>query len=288
MQLHQANRQKAKIKMALQGPSGSGKTMSALLIAYGLTQSWNKIAIIDTESCSANLYSQLGGYQVLQLTAPFTPEKYIQAINVCINAGIKAIIIDSLSHEWEGIGGILDIHAGMTGNSFTNWSKITPRHNAMLQHILQAEVHVIATLRTKQDYILVEKNGRLVPEKTGLKSIQRDGTDYEFTLVFDLDIKHLAVASKDRTGLFMDKPAFVPTVITGKTILSWCNHTTSGIHHLLQKISNCTSVKDLIQLYNRIPEHHQEALLSEFTKKRQALITSNSIPADLAMVNGVL
>jgi hypothetical protein len=113
MQLYKAERKKARIKMALQGPSGSGKTMSALLIAFGLCGEWNKIAVIDTENHSADLYAHLGGYNVLSISAPFTPEKYIEAINVCENAGIEVIIIDSISHEWEGIGGILDIHSNM-------------------------------------------------------------------------------------------------------------------------------------------------------------------------------
>jgi AAA domain len=106
MQLYKAERKKARIKMALQGPSGSGKTMSALLIAFGLCGEWNKIAVIDTENHSADLYAHLGGYNELSVSSPFTPEKYIEAITVCENAGIEVIIIDSISHEWEGIGGI--------------------------------------------------------------------------------------------------------------------------------------------------------------------------------------
>ncbi len=112
----------------------------------------------------------------------------------------------------------------MIGNSFTNWSKVTPRHNAFLETMLQADVHIIATLRTKQDYIVIERNGKQVPEKIGLKAIQREGIDYEFTLVLDLDMKHLARANKDRTGLFIDEPAFVPSINTGKQILQWCNY----------------------------------------------------------------
>ena len=82
---------------------------------------------------------------------------------------MEVIIIDSISHEWEGSGGILDIHAGMAGNSFTNWGKLTPRHNAFIQTILQTNKHIIGTIRSKQDYVLNEKNGKQVPEKVGLK-----------------------------------------------------------------------------------------------------------------------
>ncbi|MDD3978513.1 MAG: AAA family ATPase, partial [Methanomicrobium sp.] len=205
MELRKSQRKQAKIKLALQGSSGSGKTYSALLLASGMT-AWPKIAVIDTENHSADLYAHLGDYNVLQLSKPFSPERYISAIETCEKAGMEVIIIDSVTHEWEGSGGILDIHGNMPGNSFTNWAKMTPRHNAFVQKLLESNCHIIGTIRTKTDYVLTEKNGKMVPEKVGMKGITRDGMDYEFTVVFDLDPKHNAVVSKDRTGLFMDKP----------------------------------------------------------------------------------
>ena len=123
MEIRKAQRKQAKIKLALQGPSGSGKTMSALLLASGLT-SYSKIAVIDTENHSADLYAHLGDYNVLQLSQPFSPERYIKAIETCEQAKMEVIIIDSISHEWEGVGGILDVHGAMPGNSFTNWNKV--------------------------------------------------------------------------------------------------------------------------------------------------------------------
>ena len=166
MELQKAQRKQAKIKLALQGPSGSGKTMSALLLASGITE-WNKIAVIDTENHSADLYAHLGEYNVLQLSQPFTPERYCTAISTCEEAGMEVIIIDSVSHEWEGNGGILSIHGAMAGNSFTNWNKVTPRHNAFVQKILQSQCHIISTIRTKTDYAMVEKNGKYSVEKLG-------------------------------------------------------------------------------------------------------------------------
>lgn len=222
MEIRKAERRQVKIKLGLQGPSGSGKTYSSLLLAYGITGNWSKIAIIDTENFSADLYSHLGNYNVLSLSAPFTPERYIEAIKVCEKAGIEVIIIDSVSHEWEGTGGILETHGNMLGNSFTNWAKLTPRHNAFIQALLQSPCHIIATVRSKQDYVLNERNGKYVPEKVGLKGVTREGMDYEFTIMFDLDIKHYASASKDRTGLFMDKPLFVLSDKTGLRLKNWC------------------------------------------------------------------
>lgn len=293
MQLQKASRKKAKMKLALQGPSGSGKSIGALLIAFGLCGNWNKIGVIDTENHSAELYSNLGGFNTVSIAAPFTPEKYIQAIALCENAGMEVIILDSCSHEWDGSGGILDIHSNMAGNSFTNWGKLTQRHNSFVQAMLQSSCHIIGTIRSKQDYVLNEKNGKIVPEKVGLKAVQRDGLDYEFTIVLDIDSKHNAIASKDRTSLFFNKPEFKVSIETGKLINEWCNqgeditdvvinNITSSViseEELINLIHNCKSIEDLLLLYNKYPLF-QETHLAHFTEKRRELslpVSSNSI-----------
>ncbi|WP_228455835.1 AAA family ATPase [Chryseobacterium sp. POL2] len=221
MQLRQSERKQARIKMALQGSAGSGKTYSSLILAKGMTNGdFSKVAIIDTENGSADLYAHLGTYNVLSLKPLFTPQQYVDAINICEEAGMEVIILDSISHCWDYL---LDYHSSLAGNSFTNWAKIKPLEKLFIDKILQCKAHVIATMRTKQDYVLNQKDGKFVPEKVGLKSVQRDGLDYEFTLVFDIDIKHFAAASKDRTGLFMGKPEFKITEKIGEEILKWCN-----------------------------------------------------------------
>ncbi|RAK24177.1 AAA domain-containing protein [Flavobacterium aquaticum] len=248
MQLRQSERRKAKIKMALQGSAGSGKTYSSLLLAQGLTNGdFSKVAIIDTENGSADLYAHLGNYNVLTLTPPFTPDNYIKAINVCEKAGIEVIIIDSISHCWDYL---LDYHSSLAGNSFTNWAKIKPLEKAFMDKILQCDAHVIATMRTKQDYVLNQKDGKFIPEKVGLKAVQRDGIDFEFTLVFDIDIKHFAVSSKDRTGLFMGKPEFTINPSTGRKILEWCNSGTN-LQSAREKIKNTRNLEELNVLYNQ-------------------------------------
>lgn len=256
MELRKAQRKQAKIKLALSGTSGSGKTYSALLLASGMTE-WSKIAVIDTENNSAHLYAHLGDYNVLQLTKPFTPERYIKAIEKCESKKMDVVIIDSITHEWDGSGGILDLHGNMAGNSFTNWAKLTPRHNAFVQKILESPCHIISTIRTKSDYTLTDKNGKMVPEKVGLKGIQRDGIDFEFTIVFDLDIKHNAVASKDRTGLFMDKPEGVITPEYGKRILQWCDAGV-GMDEVIRQIQSATTVEKLREIYNSYPEYRSK------------------------------
>lgn len=223
MTLRKATRQKAKIRLGLSAPAGGGKTKSALLIASGMT-SWDKIALIDTENGSGDLYSDMGDYNVLPLTAPYTPERYVEAIQQCEKAGMEVIIIDSITHEWDGKGGILDIHDSMTGNSYTNWAAVTPRHNKFIRAIIESPCHIITTVRRKQDYEMTkDSNGKIKVEKVGLKEITREGFEYELTVNLELDMKHNCTSSKDRTGLFMDQPAFIPTQDTGKMILAWCN-----------------------------------------------------------------
>ena len=278
MQLSKAERRQAKIKLALQGPSGSGKTYSALLMAYGLCGDWNKIVVIDTENGSSNLYAHLGDYNVISIAAPYSPEKFAFAINLAESSGMEVIIIDSISHEWEGQGGILDLHASMTGNSFTNWSKMTPRHNAFVQSILSSSCHIIGTIRSKQDYVLTEKNGKQVPEKVGMKGVTRDGMDYEFTVVLDLDIKHNATASKDRTGLFMDKPFFIITDSTGRQIKEWCENG-SSIADVIQQIERAKSINTLRDIYYKYPEFRSqiESLLKEQKHNIEATAHINNV-----------
>ncbi|WP_421942428.1 AAA family ATPase [Pedobacter sp.] len=267
MEIRKAERKKAKIKMAVQGASGSGKTYSSLLIAYGLCKDWNKIIVIDTENNSADLYSNLGDYNVLNVQAPFTPEKYIEALQMCLKALAEVIIIDSTSHCWDYL---IDLHANMSGNSFTNWSKITPRQNAFINAILKADCHVISTMRVKQDYVLNQKDGKYVPEKVGLKAVQRDGVDYEFTLVLDINANHQATASKDRTNLFVGKPDFQITSENGELISDWCNRGKSELDDVKLLINSSNGVNELLTIFNAYPQY-QKILTSEFTLKKEKL-----------------
>jgi hypothetical protein len=267
MQLKKSERSKAKIKMALQGPSGSGKTMSAILLAQGLTNGdLSKVAIIDSEAGSSNLYSHLGGYNVLKLDNPHSPERYVEAIDICIKAGMEVIILDSISHCWDYL---LDYHSSLQGNSFVNWAKIKPLEKKFVDKILLSDIHFIATMRVKQDYVINEKNGKMVPEKIGLKAIQRDEISYEFTIVFDIDSKHFAVASKDRTLLFEGKPQFLINTHTGKKILEWCSSTMTKVE-MQQKISECLTMQQLTDLYHSNSDL-AKSLEAEFVSKRNLL-----------------
>ena len=111
-------------------------------MAYGMTGDWTKICVIDTENNSASLYSNLGTYNVIDLQAPYNPEKFIEAIKLAENSGMEVLLIDSISHEWQGIGGCLDIHEQL-GGRWQDWAKVTPRHQSFIDAILLSKLHVI-------------------------------------------------------------------------------------------------------------------------------------------------
>lgn len=219
-----AVRQVAKLRLALSGPSGSGKTYSALLIASGIVP-MDKVAVIDTENGSANLYANLGMYSVLTLHPPYTPKKYIEAIHAAEQEGFELVIIDSLSHAWNGEGGLLEqkdkaTDAKYKGNGWAAWREVTPEYNKLIETMLNSPCHLIATMRAKTEYMQDDSNGRKRIVKVGAAPIQRDGIEYEFTVVFDLSIDHVATVNKDRTRLF-DGQYFVPTPNVGKTLKQW-------------------------------------------------------------------
>lgn len=223
--LRKAARQKAKLRIGLSGSAGSGKTYSALLIAKGLSGgSLEKVAIIDTENGSADLYSHLGEYSVLTLQAPYTPERYTQALSECEASGAEVIIIDSVTHEWDGKGGILESNEllGQTkfkGNNWAAWSVSTPRHQKFIEAITTSKCHIITTARSKTDTIQTEDKKI---KKVGLKEIQREGYEYELTVNFTIDRDgHYAATSKDRTGIFIDLDPFVISEKTGETLKEW-------------------------------------------------------------------
>lgn len=221
-----AKRTLAKLRVALTGPSGSGKTFSALLIAKGLG---GKIAVIDTERGSASLYADLPGmpeYSTLQLSEPYSPETYIQAIKDAEAEGFDVCIIDSMTHEWSGTGGCLEINDSIArskyrGNTWSAWSEVTPRHRKFIEAIIQSPMHMICTMRSKTETAQEkDSGGRTKVVKVGMKSEQRDGMDYEFTVVLDLTVDgHFANASKDRTSMF-NQP-FVITEETGEKFKKW-------------------------------------------------------------------
>ena len=220
-----AERKQAKLRLALAGPSGSGKTTGALLIAKGLG---GKIAVLDTKRGSASLYADLVDFDVVELCQPYTPERYIEIIQEAEKAGYDTLILDSITHEWNGSGGVLEIvdniaKSKFKGNSYAAWNEGTPRHQKFIDAMLASKLHIIATIRSKAAYVETElANGKKGISKQGTAPQQRDGLEYEFTTVLDLtNDGNLAIASKDRTTLFNDP--FKITEQTGKDLADWLN-----------------------------------------------------------------
>lgn len=278
MQLQRAERKRVKLRLNIASPSGFGKTYSALLMAHGITNSWESICVVDTENDSASLYSHLGNFNTVRLDPPYTADRYIEAIKLCEQSGIEVIIIDSITHLWKGQGGILEYQSSL-GGRYQDWAKATPLYQKWLNTILQSTCHVITTNRKKQGYNMITEGNKTKVEKAGLDDEIRDGYEYEMTVALEIiNDKHLAKASKDRTGLFADKPEFVITPQTGKMILDWCN---SGVAvqdasvgsgmSLREQINNCTTVDALIALYKQQSPDAQQQFHTAFTQRRNEI-----------------
>jgi AAA domain len=216
-----AVRKQVKLKLGISGPSGSGKTWGAISLAGGLG---SKIAVIDTENGSASLYADKFNFDVLEITAPFTTAKYIDALSSAVKLGYDVVVIDSITHEWAANGGILEQKANIDakgGNNWTNWKIPSADHERWKADLLLAPVHVIATMRAKAEYVLeANDKGKQQPRRIGMAPIQKDGIEYEFSILFDLALNHDAIASKDRTGLF-DGRSFRLSNDIGAEIKTW-------------------------------------------------------------------
>lgn len=223
VQIRKARRSATKLRLLLTSPSGGGKTYSGLLLAKGLA---GRTVVIDTEEGSSDLYDTLHDFDVVDLKPPFTPERYIECITACEEAGYDVIVIDSVTHCWSGKGGCLELvddiaKAKFRGNTWSAFSEITPRWRAFVDAILRSSAHIICTGRSKTETAQVEDNGRKKVTKLGMKLEARDGLEYEFTCVLDIiHDGHYATVSKDRTGLFSGDPKPI-TVDTGRMLAEW-------------------------------------------------------------------
>ena len=225
-----AERRKAKLKLALAAPAGGGKTHSALLMAAGLVDNpgEHNIALLDTENGSAELEAGkpgVPGFSVVTMPAPYSPDRYIEVINEAVKAGFEVLILDSISPEWNGNGGILDIvdkKKQSARNQMAAWKDATPMHQRFLDAIIQAPIHIIATMRSKTAYDISNENGKSKVQKLGVAPTQRDGIEFEFTLVGEINVaSHLCDFTKDRTGLFAAQVPEMITVETGERIRNW-------------------------------------------------------------------
>lgn len=231
-EVKQAKREKVWTKIALMGPSGSGKTYSSLRLAEGmldklkeLGQEQNgKVLMMNTEASRGLYYADEFSYDIANIIEPFTPERYVEAIAYAVEKDYPILILDSTTHEWQGPGGALEIHK-KAGGRYQDWDKVTPRHDAFLEKIADSEIHIIATMRGKDQYELSNnESGRLTVKKIGVGARQREGFEYEFTATFLLDqATNTAQSTKDNTHIFESSSALILSEQHGKELISWAN-----------------------------------------------------------------
>lgn len=258
MLIRKAERKKAKLRLGISGPSGGGKTWSALEIAHGMG---GKIGMIDTESGRGELYAGERSaydqdlkfeYDVIRLDAPYSPERYIEAIKTFEKEGYDILIIDSLSHAWSGEGGVLSI-VDKAGGQFQNgWKVGTPKQNSLVDALISSKMHIICNLRAKTEYV-VEKDdrGKNVPRKIGLAPIQRDQLEYEFTVFMTMSHDNVAHVTKDNSKLY-NQEFIKPSPEMGRKLLEWLNSgidiveqfKTVTLPAILNEIEEIKSLKD--------------------------------------------
>lgn len=214
-----ASKSASRLRLGICGTSGSGKTFSSLSIATALGK---RIAVIDTEYGSAAKYSDIFEFDVLNLDT-FEAEKFTEGIRAAERAGYDVIIIDSLSHAWMGTGGTLDQVSEAkrrVRNEFTAWRDPSKQHQDLIESIIHARLHVIATMRSKTEYVMEEYQGKKVPKKIGMAPVQRDGMEYEFDVVGDMQDGTLVI-SKTRCPILAGKSYHHPGREFGEILRHW-------------------------------------------------------------------
>lgn len=227
-----ATRERIYVKIALMGSSGSGKTYSALRLATGMLQKLKeegeegngKIYFANTEASRGRYYASEFDYWIKDLLSPYQPELFIDLIDYVVSENYPILIIDSSSKEWEGKGGCLEIHQA-AGGSWQAWGKVTPRHNAFIEKIADSPIHIIATMRGKDQYeVGATDTGALSVKKLGVGAKQREGFEYEFTSTFLLDqATNMATSQKDNTHLFENELSILLSELHGRKLIEWAN-----------------------------------------------------------------
>lgn len=230
-QVKKAQREQIYTKIALMSPSGGGKTYSALRLATGMKNQIEKttgkkanILFANTESKRGYYYANEFDYDIVDIEPPHNPEKYVELIDFAIAEGYKILIIDSTSHEWEGKGGCLELQQ-QAGGTYQAWARVSPRHQKFIDAIAFSEIHVIATMRGKDQYeVEKDEKGKTNVKKLGVGAKQRDGFEYEFTCTFMIDQKtHTADVQKDNTHIFENDGSVILSESHGARIIDWAN-----------------------------------------------------------------
>lgn len=218
----QATRTSTKARVALCGPSGSGKTWTALTLAHALG---DRIAVVDTEHGSASKYVGVNGWQFKTVNpSSFSPKSLTSLLAEAAGDGFDVFVLDTWSHYWMGVDGMLDQadRRATNSNNFSGWKAVRPEEREMIDALIAYPGHVVATLRVKTEWVIEEnERGKKVPRKVGLKPEQREGVDYEFDLVGDMDHDNTLTVSKSRIPALTRAVIQQPDMELGKTIRSW-------------------------------------------------------------------
>ena len=227
----QAVRSKVFVKVALMAPSGGGKTFSSLRVATGMAQEIEKregrkarILLGNTEGDRGYYYANEFEYEIVDLEPPYTPEKFTSFLHWAEEEKYDIVILDSASHEWEGRGGCLEIHA-KAGGRYQDWKDVTPRHEKFIDAMAKTKINLIATMRGKDKYELEkDDNGKTSVNKLGVGAKQREGFEFEFTCTFMIDQKtNFATYQKDNTHIFENEISVLLTEDHGKKLIMWAN-----------------------------------------------------------------
>ena len=280
-----ATKSAAKLRLGLVGPTGSGKTMTALRIAAGLG---GPVAVIDTERGSASLYAGERGldFDVIELDT-YGVERFIDAIKAAADGGYATLVIDSLSHAWSGKGGILEFvdNAGKRnqgGGNFGAWRDATPRHNSLVDAILGAPLHIICTLRSKVEYVVENVGGRNQVRKVGLQPVQRDGLEYEFTVVGDVTQDHDLVVTKTRAAFLKDAVIREAGEDLGRQLAAWLSDGTTPTRPAVV-VRSATPPADgalYMQIVMFIAQAANVRTLGKIGNRLDELVSTDQITAD--------
>lgn len=268
-----ASKKQSKLRLAVFGASGSGKTYSSLRIASGMT---DKIAFIDTERGSASKYADKFNFDVLELDT-FTINEYVEAINAANNAGYNVLIIDSLTHAWQELLQEIDeiAKAKYRGNTWSAWSEGTPKQRKLIDSILRFDGHIIATMRSKTDWVIeTTDKGKSKPVRVGLSPEQGKGIEYEFDMLMEVTPEHYANFIKDRTGKYQDKTIKEVGETFGKELISWLNDGVN-VQELLDEwvptLDECNTMEELSNLYEKIPHVITKEITPFFTERKKQI-----------------
>lgn len=305
-----AERIKLKARIGLTGVTNGGKTYTALMIAKGLLLAeglvtedgkpdWSKVAVIDTERRRSLFYAgiaEFGQFLFIEFSPPYHPMDYVEAIKYAQSQGAVIAIIDSLSHAWSGTGGILDIvnqrtQTSKSKNSFSDgWGGKgggTELQNAMIDEILSADMHIIATFRQKMEYVMErDDSGKTKITKMGTKAVQKDDLEYEFDITLKLDNNHNAEIIKN-TVKFLNNQGDILEPITEEFGKNLGDYLASGKpaeaiieaqvdnakETIRQMVNFNPNLKEIYKIYSKksLTDENDLKILNEIIKNMKAI-----------------